>query len=82
MTSVIGKNSARICPKHRNPIHYINIFENTNKPLSCLTCAREKGVKLEGIFPFNEFLMNEENSDFLINFPPLEKSVHERLIQV
>lgn len=36
------KKEVRICPIHRNPTDYIDIFDNTNKPFNCIRCAAIK----------------------------------------
>lgn len=69
-----------MCLKHASPIHYINIFD-TSKPFICIRCAKEKGIKLEGLLHFSE-LLNENDFDFLIDYPPLEKSVTQRMSQI
>lgn len=70
-----------MCATHRNPLDYIDIFDNSDQPFNCIRCARDKGIKLEGLLRFSE-LLDEEDSDFLSNFPPLEQSLPLRMNQV
>lgn len=52
--SLTTNNSIKICSIHRNPMNFVDIFDVTDKSFICISCAREKEIKLEGLLLLNE----------------------------